>query len=93
VAAMKALDVRDLYWDYMRPRAPAQKRLFHLVYDRAEHAGGPGHDSRHHIKWQTARFAEDLKRLTQLFIDDCAAAYKLSATYALGRAEIEESKA
>jgi len=41
-----------LYREYMAPRTPAQKRVFHLVCGRSKaiNAGGPGHDGPNHLK-------------------------------------------
>jgi hypothetical protein len=59
-----------LYLKYMQYGKPANKRVFHLVYDRstAANAGGPGHDGSDHIKNQVLEFAKDLRRITEQFI-------------------------
>ena len=57
-----------LYLDYMAAKKPANKRVFHLVYDRADHAGGLGEDGPDHLKNQVLNFARDLRRLTEEFI-------------------------
>lgn len=62
-------DKTDLYRRYMAARKPANKRLFHLVYNRASHAGGPGHDGPDHLKNQVLNFAKDLRDLTEKFAD------------------------
>ncbi len=59
-----------LYLKYMKRGKPANKRVFHLVYDRsiAANAGGVGHDGPDHIKNQVLEFAKDLRRITEQFI-------------------------
>jgi hypothetical protein len=59
-----------LYSKYMRSGMPANKRVFHLAYDRssAANAGGQGHDGPDHIKNQVLEFAKDLCRITEKFI-------------------------
>jgi hypothetical protein len=59
-----------LYLKYMDHGKPANKRVFHLVYDRsvAANAGGAGHDGPDHIKNQVLEFAKDLRRITEQFI-------------------------
>lgn len=54
----------ELYSRYMASRRPANKRVFHLVYNRSLHAGGTGPDE---LKNQVLRFAEDLLSLTEDF--------------------------
>jgi hypothetical protein len=56
-----------LYSKYMASRMPANKRVFHLVYDRSAHAGGTGDDGPDHLKNQVLKFAQDLRRLTEAF--------------------------
>jgi hypothetical protein len=58
-----------LYLKYMKDGTPAQKRVFHLVYNRssAANAGGPGHDHPDHLKHQVLNFAKDLKAVTERF--------------------------
>jgi hypothetical protein len=43
---------------------PANKRLFHLVFERTQHAGGAGP---HELKNQVVDFAVDLKQITESF--------------------------
>jgi hypothetical protein len=62
----------NLYSQYMAKAKPANKRVFHLVYDRSAHAGGAGHDGPEHLNNQVLKFARDLRRLTEAFVE-CAA--------------------
>jgi hypothetical protein len=74
------------YLEYMDFEKPANKRVFHLVYKRAAHAGGPGHDGPDHLKNQLMKFAKDLHRLTEVFIGLVEPALRGSAPSALQRA-------
>lgn len=75
-----------LYRDYMAAEMPANKRVFHLVYKRSEHTGGPGHDGPEHLKDQVVKFAEDLRKLTELFIDRVEPVFRNNAQFALSEA-------
>lgn len=57
-----------LYSEYMDNEKPANKRVFHLVYDRSRHAGGPTNDETKHIKNQVLEFARDLLKITREFL-------------------------
>ena len=57
----------SLYSKYMDNESPANKRVFHLVYGRSGHAGGPVNDEKEHIKSQVLKFAINLRRLTEEF--------------------------
>ena len=57
-----------LYSNYMAGGRPANKRVFHLVYNRSVHAGGSGHEGNDHIKKKVLEFAKDLRQLTEEFI-------------------------
>jgi hypothetical protein len=46
----------------------ANKRMFHLVYRRTEHAGGAAPDESDHLKNQVVVVAEDLIGLTREFV-------------------------
>jgi hypothetical protein len=63
----KPCDPEQLYSKYMAKNTPAQKRVFHLVYDRAGWAGGSATDESDHLKNRVLDFAKDLKRLTKEF--------------------------
>jgi hypothetical protein len=71
---------------YMASRTPANKRVFHLVYKRSAHAGGPGHDGPDHLKHQVVEFAKDLRRLTELLVDRVEPDFRNSAQSALRKA-------
>lgn len=58
-----------LYLTYMAPEQAANKRVFHLVYNRSNHAGGPGYNGPKHLKNQVLDFAKDLRQLTEEFIN------------------------
>jgi hypothetical protein len=60
-------DHQKLYANYMCDGAPAQKRVFHLVYGRSRFSGGVKEDESDHIKNQVLVFARDIKRLTVEF--------------------------
>lgn len=81
----------DLYRRYMAKRKPANKRIFHLVYNRAVHAGGSGQDEADHLKKQVLEFAKDLRSLTQQFADSVDTGFRDSVRYALEKA-LEEAK-
>lgn len=75
-----------LYVKYMSSGKPANKRLFHLVYDRSIYANGPGHTGPHHIKNQAINFANDLARPTKVFAGQVEPAFGSSVESALYRA-------
>jgi hypothetical protein len=60
----------SLYLKYMASHAPAQKRLFHLVYGRSlpQNAGGTGHEGSDHLKNQVLDISKDLRRITENFV-------------------------
>jgi hypothetical protein len=76
----------DLYCRYMAGGKPANKRLFHLAYNRADHAGGSGQDGPDHLKNQVLEFAKDLYTLTEEFASNADAAFRDSVQYALQEA-------
>src|ERR1039458_6813092 len=53
-----------LYSEYMKRLKPANKRVFHLVYNRSNHAGGTGLEE---LKNQVLEFAKELRCLTEEF--------------------------
>lgn len=75
-----------VYRKYMAYGSPANKRFFHLVYNRAAHAGGTGHDGPDHIKNQVLEFAKDIRRLTEVFIGVVPPDFRLATQDALGKA-------
>jgi hypothetical protein len=76
----------SLYSKYMAARKPANKRVFHLVYNRSSHAGGQGHAGPDHINKQVLKFAKDLYRLTEEFIQSAQPNFRLIVKSALDRA-------
>lgn len=72
-----------LYLKYMASEKPANKRVFHLVHNRAIHSGGVGDD---HLKVQALNFAKDLRKLTEKFIVCVEPDFRDSAHYALNKA-------
>lgn len=62
-----------LYKNYMAAWKPANKRVFHLVYNRPIHSGGVADDESSHIKNQVLNFARDLRQITEQFVQraDC----------------------
>jgi hypothetical protein len=84
-------DKTDLYRRYMAARKPANKRLFHLVYNRASHAGGSGHDGPDHLKNQVLNFAKDLRGLTEQFAASVHTNFRGGVRHALQKA-LEEAK-
>lgn len=81
-----------LYRRYMLG-PPANKRVFHLVYNRANHAGGTGHDGLDHLNNQVLKFAKDLRGLTEEFAADADPAFRGSVQYALQEALKEATRA
>jgi hypothetical protein len=82
----------SLYLNYMASGQPANKRVFHLVYNRSNHAGGPGHDGPDHVKNQVLNFAKDLAQLTEEFIRCVEPKFKNVVGTALENARAEAKK-
>lgn len=82
----------DPYRKYMAGQKPANKRVFHLVYNRPDHAGGPGLDGLDHLKNQVLEFAADLRRLTEEFADCVETNFRDYVRRALQKA-LQEAKA
>jgi len=78
--------VTPLGTKYMGWGKPANKRVFHLVYDRSVHAGGLGHDGPDHIKNQVIEFAKDLRGLTERFSQSVDSDFRTSVQLALEKA-------
>ena len=76
----------NLYRTYMAGQKPANKRVFHLVYNRPAQAGGHGQDGPDHLKNQVLEFAKDLRRLTEQFADSADTDFRDSIRYALQKA-------
>lgn len=75
-----------VYSRYMAHGTPANKRVFHLVYQRETHAGGTGHDGPDHLKNQVVEFAKDIRKLTEVFIGVADPDFRVSVESALQRA-------
>jgi hypothetical protein len=82
-----------LYSDYMDNESPANKRVFHLVYGRSHHAGGPANDEANHIKNQVLSFAKELLKFTREFATRVDQDFRGSVDCALQKAlkAVEES--
>jgi hypothetical protein len=80
-----------LYSDYMVGGKPANKRVFHLVYNRSAHAGGPGHEGDDHINKKVLEFAQDLRGLTKEFVKCVEPHFRVIVQSALDRA-LQEAK-
>jgi hypothetical protein len=78
----------QIYQKYMGRLRPANKRVFHLVYNRTIHAGGSGHDD---LKNQVLEFAKDLRRVTEEFAQNASSDFRDGIQFALNRA-LEEAK-
>jgi hypothetical protein len=81
-----------LYSKYMANGCPANKRAFHLVYYRSNHAGGQGHEGPDHLNQQVLEFAKDLKRLSREFVNAVDTQFRDSAQLALEEAASEAQK-
>lgn len=81
----------DLYRRYMAGGKPANKRVFHLVYNRPARAGGSGQDGTDHLKNQVLEFAKDLRSLTEKFADSADTDFRDSIQHALQKA-LQEAK-
>ncbi len=81
----------DHYQRYMAGGKPANKRVFHLVYNRAVHAGGSGEDGPDHLKNQVLELARDLRRLTEEFANNADPTFRDGVSNAL-REALQEAK-
>ena len=81
-----------LYKNYMAAHKPANKRVFHLVYDRPVHSGGVTNDESSHIKNQVLHFAKDLRQITGQFVQMADCQFTLSIRGALQKALREAAK-
>ena len=73
----------DLYRAYMAGGKPANKRVFHLVYNRSRHAVGSESE---HLKNKVLEFARDLKRLTEDFSRNADLGFQQAIEVALKKA-------
>jgi hypothetical protein len=76
----------DLYGKYLDNEMPGNKRVFHLVYGRSLHAGGPKDDETKHIKNQVLEFARELLEFTTEFGNRANADFQGSIQIALQKA-------
>jgi hypothetical protein len=81
----------NLYRTYMAGHKPANKRVFHLVYSRSSHAGGPGHDGPDHLKNQVLEIAKDIRSLTEQLANSADTGFRHSIRHALQKA-LQEAK-
>ena len=82
-----------LYVSYFALSKSANKRVLHLVYERAAHSGGTGHAGRDHLNKQVVAVARDLLRITERFIAKVEPEFKESARTALNGALYEAEDA
>jgi hypothetical protein len=73
----------DLYDRYLDNQSPANKRVFHLVYDRSDFSGGIELDESDHLKNQPLGFAKDLHNVTKYFITRVEECFRDAAKTAL----------
>lgn len=81
----------NLYRTYMAAHKPANKRVFHLVYNRLVHSGGSGQDGADHLKNQVLEFAKDLRSLIEQFMNSADTVFRDSIRQALDKA-LREAK-
>jgi hypothetical protein len=81
----------NLYRTYMAAHTPANKRVFHLVYNRSVHSGGSGLDGADHLKNQVLEFAKDLRSLIEQFLNFADPVFRDSIRQALDKA-LREAK-
>ena len=63
----KPNDPKRLYTKYMAYGKPANRRVFHLVYGRANPGGGSMGGGSDELNQQVLEFARDLRRITEEF--------------------------
>ena len=73
----------QLYQKYMDRLRPANKRVFHLVYNRTIQAGGSGQDE---LKNQVLEFAKDLRKITEEFAHNASTDFRDGIQFALNKA-------
>lgn len=82
----------ELYAKYMATRMPANKRIFHLVYDRSTHAGGL-EEEKERLEDRVLAIAIDLLQLCEEFAKNADTEFRESVRYALDKALGEAQKA
>lgn len=84
----------DCYKEYFAGGKPANKRLLHPIYGRANHSGGTGHEGPDHLNEQVIAAARDLHQITLRFINKMEdKEFKASAKKALEDALYEAQDA
>lgn len=73
----------DLYDRYLDNQKPANKRVFHLAYERSVFSGGIELDESDHLKNQPLGFAKDLHNVTKYFITRVEECFRDAANTAL----------
>jgi hypothetical protein len=79
----------SLYARYMAPTRPAQKRVFHLVFNRSAHSGGTGNE----LNRKVIEFASELRSLVEDLEQNADPQFKAEIGCALARAILEADKA
>jgi hypothetical protein len=72
-----------LYDRYLDDQKPANKRVFHLAYERSDFSGGKELDESDHLKNQPLGFAKDLHDITKHFITRVEERFRDAAKTAL----------
>jgi hypothetical protein len=75
----------DLYADYMAPLKPANKRVFHLVYNRGIHAGGT-EAAKDRLEDKILLIAIDIRELCEQFLGNVLPDFHAGVQYALSTA-------
>jgi len=78
-----------LYARYIKSDRPAQKRVFHLVFNRSGHSGRAGNE----LNKKVIEFALDLRRLVEDFQRNAYPEFTREIECALARATLEADKA
>jgi hypothetical protein len=85
-------DETELYAKYMAQRMPANKRIFHLVYNRSIHAGGRD-EEKERLEDKVLLIAIDLHQLCEQFAANADSDFRNNVRYALDKALGEAKKA
>jgi hypothetical protein len=75
----------DLYVDYMAHQKPANKRVFHLVYNRDTHAGGT-EAGKDRLEDKVLLIAIDIRELCEQFLGNVLPDFHAGVQYALSKA-------
>jgi len=79
----------QLYKRYMETGKPAQKRVFHLVFNRSTHSGGAGSE----LNTKVVEFAVEIRGLVEDFEWNADPEFREDISCALARAILEADKA